>query len=60
MGHSGFPDLVLARDGRVMFFELKREDGKTTPGQDAWLSALGPDTYVIRPSRLDAALRLLE
>lgn len=39
-GHKGLPDLVLARKGRVVFAELKAENGKTTPEQDLWLAAL--------------------
>jgi len=30
-GDAGFPDLVLARKGRVLFVELKSEKGKLTP-----------------------------
>ena len=35
-GHPGFPDLVLARDGRVIFAELKRQGAKVTPAQARW------------------------
>lgn len=37
---AGFPDLVMVRDGQLVFAELKSEKGKTTPEQDAWLMAL--------------------
>lgn len=40
-GHPGLPDLVLARDGVVILAELKRHGAKPTPGQVAWLAALG-------------------
>ena len=40
MGHSGFPDLVLARAGVVVFLELKRLNGIPTPDQLAWLDAI--------------------
>jgi hypothetical protein len=40
-GHPGLPDLVLARDGVVLLCELKRHGGRPTPGQVAWLAALG-------------------
>jgi hypothetical protein len=43
-GDAGFPDLVLARRGAVIFAELKREAGKTTEEQDGWLGELGPTT----------------
>lgn len=65
MGNAGFPDLVLARNGTVLFLELKSEKGNETPNQTAWLNALdrrtedGPDALVIRPRDLDAVLRML-
>ena len=36
----GFPDLVLARRGRVIFAELKKNGAKATPEQLKWLYAL--------------------
>jgi len=54
-GDNGFPDLVLAREGVVIFAELKREKGKVTVDQQAWRWALGAGrpgctAYVWRPS----------
>lgn len=54
---SGFPDLVLARDGEVLFLELKTQAGKLSPEQVLWSMALpsnsGTTRYeVIRPSDL--------
>ena len=41
-GDAGFPDLVLVRNGRILFVELKREKGgKLTPSQEQWLLSLG-------------------
>lgn len=56
---AGFPDLVLAnmRQHRVLFVELKREGGKTAPGQDVvleWLERSGAEVRVWRPSDLEA------
>lgn len=49
-GQKGFPDLCLARDGQVLLRELKREKGKTSPGQVIWLEALGDFGGIWRPS----------
>lgn len=40
-GHPGFPDLVLARRGRLLFWELKRYGAKPRPDQVVWLAELG-------------------
>lgn len=50
---AGFPDLVLVRGSRLLFRELKAEDGKLRPEQVAWgeaLCAAGVDWGVWRPS----------
>jgi hypothetical protein len=64
---SGFPDLLLLgtgkRSGRMLVVEVKRESGKTTPEQDAWLEsfrACGVPAYVWRPSDYDDAIAVLE
>lgn len=36
----GFPDLVLVRNGRLVFAELKSEGGRVRPGQIGWLQDL--------------------
>lgn len=48
----GFPDVVLARDKRVMFRELKTQTGNLTPEQQEWgrvLLLAGQDYAVWRP-----------
>jgi hypothetical protein len=53
---AGFPDLIAIRGQRTLAIELKRELGKTTEDQDAWLAtmaAAGWETYVWRPSDLE-------
>ncbi len=45
---SGYPDLTLAKNGRVMWFELKTDDGTLRKEQMEWLRDL-PYCYVIRP-----------
>ena len=53
-GHPGFPDLVLARRGRLLFLELKTMRGRTTDGQRRWLAELaqvpGVEARVVCPS----------
>lgn len=49
---AGFPDLVLARPGKLLFRELKSNTGKVEPEQVAWgdaLRAAGADWAVWRP-----------
>ena len=53
-GDPGFLDWVLVRGTRVIFSELKREDGKVTRAQQEWLDDLrkctGVESYLWRPS----------
>lgn len=49
-GDTGFPDLTLARDHRVVFAELKTEKGRVSVNQTAWLNAIGPTAHIWRPS----------
>jgi hypothetical protein len=63
-GDAGFPDLVLARDGRVIFAELKTERGKPSPAQDRWMLEIRGryDTslcYLWRPSDRPEIQRVL-
>lgn len=37
---AGFPDLVMVRDGRLIFAELKVGKNKLSPQQDEWLREL--------------------
>jgi hypothetical protein len=39
-GDAGFCDLVLAKNGCVLFAELKSERGRVSPEQQAWIRAL--------------------
>ncbi len=38
---KGFPDLVLVKEGRLIFAELKGVKGQVSPEQYDWLEALG-------------------
>ena len=51
----GYPDLTLARDGQVIFMELKTEGGKLSQAQMRWRLEL-PAYYVIRPSDWEIGL----
>jgi len=48
---AGFPDLVLLRNGRLIFAELKSEKGEPIPAQQEWLDALREvaTVYVWKP-----------
>lgn len=37
---AGFPDLVMVRDGRLLFVELKTDTGHLSDAQADWLQAL--------------------
>lgn len=39
-GDPGFPDLVLARQGRIIFAELKSTRGRLSDDQTRWLDEL--------------------
>lgn len=64
----GWPDLVLVRpkDKRIIFAELKRETGETTPEQDLVLDILRAlvsdrvEVHVWRPSDIDALALVLQ
>lgn len=56
-GNEGFPDLVLAKDGRVLFWELKDDKGKPTPAQEIWLEMLNGE--IMRPRDWDRIERIL-
>lgn len=59
---GGFPDLVLVRRPRVLFVELKREDGAPTAAQQQWLDdlrACGQEARLWRPSDWPEVLEAL-
>lgn len=51
---SGFPDLLLLRDGRLIVAELKRDGHDPTPAQLEWLGAFlmvgGCEVYTWHPA----------
>lgn len=60
---SGFPDLVLVRDGRLIFAELKSRVGRATPEQIAWLRDLDDvphvEAYLWKPQDWPEVLAIL-
>jgi len=58
---NGYPDLTLAKNGIVLFFELKMDGEQLSAPQLRWSAHL-PASYVIRPADLadDRVQRILE
>jgi len=50
-GDKGFPDLVLARNGVVLFAELKTQRGRVAKDQEKWFDAIG-EVFLWRPADL--------
>lgn len=61
---AGLPDLILVRPPRVIFAELKRERGRLSALQEAWLEDLrecpGVESYVLRPSDWGLVVEILQ
>jgi hypothetical protein len=51
---AGWPDLALAREGRLVFLELKAKGKRPTPEQEGWLGVLssvpGVEAHVVTES----------
>jgi hypothetical protein len=58
-GDRGYPDLTLARGGRVIHAELKAATGRMGPGQQEWADAIGETWRLWRPAALDEIAREL-
>lgn len=60
---SGWPDLTLIRDGRIVFAELKKESGRPSVEQREWLeeldACLGVQAFLWRPSDIAEVERAL-
>ncbi len=60
----GYPDLTLAKPGRLIFAELKARTGKLTHEQEVWLDILrhsvpGVEAYCWRPSDFNNIVQIL-
>ena len=60
---AGFPDLVMVKNGRVIFAELKTQKGRIRKEQERWLDALALNSnievYLWRPSDSDQIIETL-
>ena len=60
---AGFPDLVLVRPPRVIFAELKRQNGRVTIPQHMWFHDLdecpGVEVYIWKPSDWNEIVEVL-
>ena len=65
---AGWPDLTMVRDGRIVFAELKTEQGRVSPEQTTWISDLmrvqarsgGLSVVIWRPSDQDEMEEVLK
>lgn len=55
---AGFPDLVLAKKGVVIYAELKADGGKVTPEQQRWIDDL--EAFVWYPGDFDRIVEILK
>lgn len=53
----GFPDLTMVRGDRLIFAELKAEDGRVKPEQQKWLDALN-DVRLSLPLGVDIPIEV--
>jgi hypothetical protein len=59
---AGWPDLTLVKGRRLIFAEIKAQDGKTSTEQDIWLDCLektGATVFIWKPSDWDDIQRVL-
>ena len=63
---KGWPDLVLVKQSRIIFAELKSEKGKLTPEQQVWIDLLSNvgdkdvQVYIWRPSQWEQLVEILK
>lgn len=66
---AGFPDVVMVRQGRLIFAELKSEKGKLSDKQQEWIDALRDgqkfapmpnwEVYAWRPHQIEEIAEIL-
>jgi hypothetical protein len=60
--NAGFPDIVAVRGRRVLWIELKTEEGRVSAAQQNWIDdlvAAGQKAFVLRPSQWEELVRLV-
>lgn len=58
---AGYPDLTIARQGEILWAELKGARGRLETRQVEWLDQLPPhQAYVWQPEHLDHALEIIQ
>lgn len=61
---AGFPDCVMVRGDRLIFAELKRENGKPSIEQTHWLQILATipsiEVYLWKPQDWDEIVKVLK
>lgn len=63
IGDAGFPDLVLVRPPKLLFVELKKQNGQPSKDQIRWVESLracGVDAFFWRPDELGYIQSVLE
>ena len=60
---AGYPDITAWKGKRLIFAELKREKGRTSPAQDEVMGELGlipcAEVYLWKPSDWDDIVRIV-
>ena len=64
MTGSGYPDLTMVRQSRIVFAELKSKRGRVSELQQRWLNRLqdlkSVECYLWRPTDMETIRELLE
>lgn len=58
----GFPDYVAVKGNRLLFAEIKGDNGRLSPDQKIWLETLGgtsAEVYVWKPKDFDELMGIL-
>ena len=56
-GDKGFPDLVIAKRGQILFVELKIAGGRLSPDQVEWKANLGKNWRLVTPVNVEEFMK---